>query len=226
MPLPAGATALEVGCGTGAVTRELGELSAVREVVGVDPSPVFLARARELGRGRPQLVFQQGDARALPFPEATFDLVLFHTTLCHVLEPELALREAHRVLRAGGCLAVFDGDYTTATVAVDAFDPLQRAVEAMTAHYVQRPWLIRRLGKLLGASGFDVTRASGHAYTQLTDPTYLFTIVERGAEVLAQRGSIGAEQAEALKSEARRRAGAGEFFGHIAYVSVLARKRG
>ena len=48
--LPPGARVLEVGCGTGAVTRALAAWPGVSEAVGVDPSPVFLARARELAR--------------------------------------------------------------------------------------------------------------------------------------------------------------------------------
>jgi len=52
----------------------------------------------------------------------------------------------------------------------------------------------------------------------------MLTIVDRGADVLAQAGSIGADQAEALKSEARRRAKAGAFFGHISYISLIADK--
>ena len=47
--------------------------------------------------------------------DVPFDVLVFHTVLCHVPEPEVAIGEAHRVLRAQGCLAVFDGDYATAT---------------------------------------------------------------------------------------------------------------
>lgn len=48
LQLPSGAIALDVGCGTGAVSRVLAERSCVREVVGIDPSPVFIEKAREL----------------------------------------------------------------------------------------------------------------------------------------------------------------------------------
>ncbi len=115
--LPRGARALEIGCGTGAVSRALVE-SLHFDVTGVDLSPVFVARARELGKHLPGLTFVQGDGHSLTLPDASFDLVVFHTTLCHLPEPDAALREAHRVLRPDGWLAVFDGDYPTATVAI------------------------------------------------------------------------------------------------------------
>src|SRR5262245_253401 len=151
--VPQSATALDVGCGTGAVSRVVVEMLGLREVIGIDPSPLFIEKARELAKGKPRLEFQTGDARALQFADASFDLVLFHTVLCHVPEPERALREARRVLRPGGWLAIFDGDYPTASVAIDAFDPLQATVAAMVASYVQNPWLTRRLRKVLPALG-------------------------------------------------------------------------
>jgi hypothetical protein len=52
----------------------------------------------------------------------------------------------------------------------------------------------------------------------------MLTLVDRGADLLAAAAVVGAEEAEALKSEARRRVTAGEFFGHISFFSAIARK--
>ena len=221
--LPQGARALEVGCETGAVSRTLAE-SLKLEVTGIDPSAVFLARAQELGRHLPGLTFFLGDGRSLNFSEASFDLVVFHTTLCHIPDPELVLREAHRVLRPDGWLAVFDGDYTTTTVAIRAFDPLQMLVDAMVANFVHDPWLARRLAKALASTGFQVKSFRSHGYTQTTEPAYLLTLIDRGADLLSSAGVLSAETADAFRNEARRRVRAGEFFGHISFVSVIARK--
>src|SRR4030095_10574621 len=216
--LPHGARALEAGCGTRAVRRALVEMPHL-ELTGVDPSPVFVARARELGKHLPGLTFMLGDARSLPLPDASFDLVVFHTTLCHIPNPEIALREAHRVLRPDGWLSVFDGDYTTATVAVSDFDPLQALVNAMVANFVHDPWLARRLPRTLASTGFRVLSLRSHGYTQTAEPTYMLTLVDRGADALCRSGSLTADGADDLRKEARRRAQAGEFFGHISFVS-------
>jgi ubiquinone/menaquinone biosynthesis C-methylase UbiE len=222
--LPKGTRALEVGCGPGPVSRRIAELTDVSEVIGLDPSPVFLERARELAKHLSKVSFCQGDGRALDLADSSFDFVLFHTTLCHIPEPEKALREAHRVLRPNGWLVAFDGDYVTTTVAIGEFDPLQPAVEAMIANFVHDRWLTRRLPKILASIGFAVKSTRSHGYTQTTEPTYMLTIVDRGADLLAATGSLGADAADAVKLEARRRVKAGEFFGHISFISVIARR--
>jgi hypothetical protein len=54
----------------------------------------------------------------------------------------------------------------------------------------------------------------------------MLTVVDRGANLLGNTGRIGSELVAALKQEARRRVDAGQFFGHIAYGSVVAHKPG
>jgi ubiquinone/menaquinone biosynthesis C-methylase UbiE len=223
--LPKGARALEIGCGTGAVSRAVVELLKI-EVLGVDPSPVFVARARELGHHLKGLTFAEDDGRSLDLPDASFDLVMFHTALSHIPEPELVLREAYRVLRPEGWLTVFEGDYTTTSVAISEFDPLQPLVDAMVASFVQNRWLTRRIPRTLAAAGFAVQSHRAFGYVQTAEPAYMLTIIDRGADLLAATGTLTAQSAEALRMEARRRARDGEFFGHMSFVSAIARKAG
>jgi ubiquinone/menaquinone biosynthesis C-methylase UbiE len=89
---------LEVGCGTGRWLAELARTGA--DVAGIDPSEEMLLRASTAVRGD----LRRGVAEALPWPEASFDVTLFVNSLHHVGEPEVALREAFRVLRPGGTL--------------------------------------------------------------------------------------------------------------------------
>jgi hypothetical protein len=63
-----------------------------------------------------------------------------------------------------------------------------------------------------------------HAYTETTEPTYMLTIIDRGADALAANANISLNTAEALKAEARQRVHEGTFFGHITYASIIARK--
>jgi ubiquinone/menaquinone biosynthesis C-methylase UbiE len=216
------ARVVEVGCGTGVLTRMLAGWENVGSVVGVDVAPSLLERARRLAESIENTSFEQADARALPFADEAFDVAVFDSTLTHVPEPQRALAEAFRVLRPRGSLAVFDGDYATTTVAIGDDDPLQTCVEAMVAHSVTDRWLARRLPALVRACSFDVSSFRSHGFVETTDATYMLTIVDRGVDVLRSSGRIGDDAAAALRDEARRRVERGGFFGHIAYVSLVA----
>lgn len=97
--LAPGREALELGCGTGVFLERVAHSGA--SIVGIDLSPELLARARGRLNGLTNVRLARGDAEALPFPEARFDVV-YGSSVLHHLELEAALREAHRVLRPGG----------------------------------------------------------------------------------------------------------------------------
>jgi ubiquinone/menaquinone biosynthesis C-methylase UbiE len=221
---PPAAQVLEIGCGTGAVSRTLAQWPGVAQVRGVDPSTVFIAKARALADGIPNLSFEEGDGRSLAFDAEAFDVVVVHQTLSHVPQPERLVAEAFRVLRPRGWLAVFDGDYATATVATGDRDPLETCADAFRTHFVHDPWLVRRLPQLLRTGGFEIMPMRSHGYVEAPEGAYMVTWIDRGAEALVQAGRIGRETAEALKAEARRRSTAKAWFGHIAFASVWGRK--
>ena len=105
---------LELGVGTGASLGFYGD--AVEELVGIDPHPGVLERARERSRrlaeggaGVPhRVVLTQADAQRLPYDDATFDTVVAFLTLCSVPDPDAAAREIRRVLKPGGRLLVME----------------------------------------------------------------------------------------------------------------------
>jgi ubiquinone/menaquinone biosynthesis C-methylase UbiE len=106
-----GARVLEIGCGTGNLTILAKRLQPGADVVGTDPDPKALARARRKAQSRGLTIqFAEAFAQRLPFPDGSFDVVLSAMMLHHIprdvrLE---ALREARRVLRPAGSLHVVD----------------------------------------------------------------------------------------------------------------------
>lgn len=103
LPNIAGKQGLDVGCGEGYNTRLLAGRGA--HMFGVDIAPTFIGYAEETERGDPLgIQYAVGSALELPFAAARFDFVVAAMSLMDVPDHELALREAHRVLRCGGFL--------------------------------------------------------------------------------------------------------------------------
>lgn len=89
---PENSNVIEIGCGTGGVTRTLAKWPNVKTAVGIDPSDVFISKAIKLGMEIPTLSFEIGDGRSLPMEDQTFDVAVIHTTMCHVLLPDTGCR--------------------------------------------------------------------------------------------------------------------------------------
>ncbi len=224
IPFPDNAKVLEIGCGTGPICRILATWPNVAEVIGVDPSEQLLAKAKELSSGIDGLSYQQADGQELPFDDASFDVVILHTLLTHVPGPEKILAEAYRLLRSKGWLGVCDGDFSTASLQVSDPDPLEACTEAFVQNFVNDRWLVRKMSSLVQQAGFNVQPLQSYGLVETISPGLTMSWVDRGADALAQQGSISSEFAEALKAEGRRRAENGKFFGYMAYASLTATK--
>lgn len=109
--LRSGQRVLDIGCGTGSLVVLIKRLHPDIEVVGLDPDPKALARAkRKAERGSARIQFDQGFADELPYPEASFDRV-FSSLMFHHLGrdgKEAMLREVRRILKPGGFLSLLD----------------------------------------------------------------------------------------------------------------------
>ncbi|MBI5462996.1 MAG: methyltransferase domain-containing protein [Gammaproteobacteria bacterium] len=112
--LAPGERVLDVGCGTGVLTRLAAEaVGATGYVVGIDPGPRMLAEARRTSAASAaRIEFRLAAIEALPFGDASFDAVL-SSLMLHHLPPDMkraGLKEVYRVLKPGGRLIVVDVD--------------------------------------------------------------------------------------------------------------------
>ena len=106
--LSPGAAVLEAAPGPGYLAVELAKLGPYR-VTGIDISETFVRLASEhAAQAGVDVVFRQGDAAALPFPNETFDFAVCRAAFKNFSDPVGALREMHRVLRPAGTTLIID----------------------------------------------------------------------------------------------------------------------
>ena len=116
--LRAGMDLLDVGCGPASITADLAERVAPGRVVALDAAAGALEAARATLHERglsEQVEVTCGDVMALPFEDASFDVVHAHQVLQHLADPVGALAEMRRVTRPGGIVAVRDAVYSAMT---------------------------------------------------------------------------------------------------------------
>lgn len=133
--LSPGARVLDVGAGTGAVSRAA--LAAGANVAAVDPSSRMLLAA---GRGGVRDLVG-GAMPNLPFLDGVFDAVVCAFVMTHVDEPDDAVRDMHRVLRKGGCAAL--------SAWSPADDEYARAWSAVVHEFVAPDVLAEAAGRVL-----------------------------------------------------------------------------
>lgn len=97
-----GLTALDVGCGPGALTSRLVEALGADNVRAIEPSPSFVAAARERFPG---MDIQQSPAASIPLPDDTVDVAMAQLVVNFIPDPVGGLREMARVVRPGGSVA-------------------------------------------------------------------------------------------------------------------------
>lgn len=194
LAIQAGEHVLDVGCGSGVVTREIARRVGPRgRAIGIDQSPQFLVVARELAHAAGlggQVEFREGSALHLPFPDGAFDVAIAVTVLSHTPGGEDAIAEMARVVRRGGRVGVFDLDTDMSTVTHPDRALTRRIVAAASDGTAVNGWVGRRLPLLFVAAGLEDVRVRGF-FPLETDPRGFYaTMMERAGEVAVTSGAI------------------------------------
>ena len=194
----AGERVLDVGCGSGVVTRELARrVGPDGRVIGLDPSPALLTVARDLARDAglaDGVEFREGSVLKLPFPDGSFDTVTCVTVLSHVPGGEGAVPELARVLRPGGRAGVFDFDSDMAIYTHPDRALTRRIVAAASDAMAVDGWLARRLPILFAQAGLENIKTRGFVPIDTEPRGFYAALAERSADVAVKTGAITDEE--------------------------------
>ena len=102
--LDPGAKVLDVGCGTGALLQRIAEQTPICGY-GIDTEEMMLVEAR---KKLPDMTFVKARSERIPYPDATFDVVVACMAFHHFTNTKAFAAEASRVLRPGGCVYIVD----------------------------------------------------------------------------------------------------------------------
>lgn len=200
--IPERGRVLEVAAGTGRVTRQLAGRG--HEVVATDLNGPMLEEARHHVEGN--VTWQVADAQALPFPDASFDVVACAFGLMFVPDKPLALREFRRVLRPGGVIVLSVWDSLAANPASQLLHAL--ACELMPADppaFMALPFSLHDVAALRALTGgrietvgiLGVAESAASMATGFVRGNPLYNqLVERGVDAAAFQARIEAALAE------------------------------
>jgi SAM-dependent methyltransferase len=162
LAMPPGARWLDVGCGTGALSRTILDRAAPEAVTGLDASEGFVQHATARVADR-RASFRVGDAQALPFDDGAFDAAVSGLVLNFVPAPARMVAEMRRVVRRGGLVGLYVWDYADGMElmrhfwdAAAALDPAARPLDEGRRFPICRPEPLAALFRDAGLADVEV----------------------------------------------------------------------
>ena len=146
-----GAKVFDVGCGFGLESLRLARLVAPGgKVTGIDKSADFIKEAEaRAAQAKLSIDFRAGDAEALPFPNASFDVTRAERVLVYLPDPKRALEEMRRVTRPGGTVTAIEPDFGTNAINLDDRALVRRVLDHECDVNVPHGLLVRGLKGML-----------------------------------------------------------------------------
>ncbi len=218
-----GGAHLEIGAGTGAISRRMASRVQKGEVIGIDPSTGLVEKAKELSADIENVNFEIGNGGSLRFADSSIDNIVMHTILSHVPDPTELLAEANRVLKPGGRIVVCDADFEKSSLGSFDGDPVKACSEYFIRNFVTQPYLISEIRTLASAAGFNVERFRIDSRAIIESDGGLAWI-KLATGQMVQKGQIAASLAESLAEEYVRRKDAGTLYGFQPFGTLVAIK--
>lgn len=224
-----GGTVVEIGCGVGILLSDCAAaVSPGGCVIGIEPQPVFAARARARLSGLRcdcRTEVRSDSAYALGIRDALADACVAQSVLIHLPEPAIrsAIREMARVTRPGGRVVSVDQDGDTWVIDHPDRDVTRRIVRFNSDQRFADGWTGRRLRRLFQECGLGTVTVDVWTHADTERSSYLFGSCVRLARAAAEAGYISPGQCGDWLQSLEDLAARGKFFSSISYFAAVGR---
>jgi ubiquinone/menaquinone biosynthesis C-methylase UbiE len=228
MNIDAAARVLDVGCGTGVASRTIARRKGFSgHVTGIDRSAYLIEvggqHVREEGLdGRIEL--RAGDSHSLDTPDASFDAVVAHTLLSHVEDQLGVLKEIARIVKPGGKIGIFDGDYASLTYGGDDPSvPTSTPMDELIINaLVTNPRVMRDMPRLLRAAGLRLEQSFAHVIADIGKADFFAPGLQAMTKMLPRATGMSEAQVQAWSAAMLKRSEEGTYFGASNFYSYVA----
>lgn len=230
MGIDRAASVLDMGCGTGFAARRIAARPGFSgRITGVDLSDYFVAAAARIaseeGVGG-KIDFMAGDTHDLALADGAFDAVVAHTLFSHLDDPVRVLAEAARLVRPGGLLAVYDGDYASMTFELEDSAHASRTEQIFIASVVAQPRVLRRMPRLARDAGLEVVEVMPWIIAEAGEGDFWLSGVGAFRKLGPRSGLVTEAEANAWVDELEQASREGVFFGASNYYAYILKRPG
>ena len=226
MDIDSAATVIDLGCGTGVAARTIARRPTFSgRVTGIDRSPYLTTTATRLARQEgiaEKVEFRSGDSHSLYIADASFDAVVAHTLISHVEDERAVMTEIARIVKPGGKVTIFDGDYLTLTFASADSAKAKLADEMIVNALITNPRVMREMPRLLRDLGLVLVQSFANVVADIGKADFFASGLESLIALLPKAGAMSEAEARSLVDAAIKQSNEGTYFAATNFYSFVA----
>jgi ubiquinone/menaquinone biosynthesis C-methylase UbiE len=228
MRIDGAARVLDVGCGAGVAGGGLARRHGFHgKITAIDLSPYLVRAGQRFAQDEglaQRIEFLVGDTQQLRLTDGSFDAAVAHTLLSHVEQPLAVLRELHRVVKPGGMIGIFDGDYASITFGHEDASANERYDRIVRNAVITNAMVMRQLPRLLQQAGLEVMAFFPHVLAEAGAADYWSSSIQSFRRILPKSGQIDEAETNAWADAMQRYSERGEFFGACNFYTYVVRR--
>ena len=228
MDIGSASNVLDMGCGTGVASRAVARFSGFEGMVtGIDLSTYLIDAATAIAAEEgldSSVTYLSGDTQQMGLPDQEYDAVILHTLISHVEDPMTVIKEARRVVKPGGRIGIFDGDYATITFGHEDPERGREFDEKIIRAIVTNPRVMRQMPRLISAAGLNLVASFPYALADIGRADFFKPAIESFRKLVPQSGESSEEAFNAWADTQMKDSEEGVFFGASNFYSYVAER--